>query len=139
MKISTLVIGVLWLYMVVGAIQGGYTLPRSQHAQDMSATDNWTAASMFGLPLLLILLSFRTIYAPGVWTWLSSFMIRLKIELLFASGSLLYGTVGLLRTVQLGGPRGAFVVGGFFVSGGIGFLISYFVLRSRGLLRLNPR
>jgi hypothetical protein len=139
MKISTVVVVILWLLFVIGGAASGFDVPTSEHAKSMSDTDSWTFGAMLALPLLLVLSSFRTVY--GLWPWpsLTSFLIRLRIELLGAAYCLLFGSVGLIRSFQVGAPRGAFVVSGFFASAGVGCLCSYLILQRRGLLRPNHR
>jgi hypothetical protein len=139
MKISTVAIVILWLFFVINGVISGVNLPADGYARSMSETDNWTIGAMLAMPLVPVLLSFRTVYAPWPWRSVTAFLIRLKIELLFAAYGLLYGVVGLVRSIQLGGPRGAYVVGGFFVSAGVGCLCSHLILHRRGLLRPDIR
>ena len=139
MNISTVVIVILWLFFVIAGVTSGFNLPADAYAKSMSDTDNWTVGAMLAMPLVLVLMSFRTAYAPWPWRSVTSFLIRLKGELLLAAYCLLFGLVGLVRSLELGGPRGAYVIGAFFTSGGVGFLCSYLILRRRGLLRQDSR
>jgi hypothetical protein len=137
MKVSTLVIGILWLCVVGSAVVDGFNCPNSQLAQNWSAIDTETAvAAMLLLPLMVILMAFRKRDVPaGTPKWVSSFLNRIKLELLLGTYGLIDGIIGLIRSVQLGGPRGAFVLSGFFASGGVALLIVYIVLRRRGLVQ----
>ena len=54
-----------------------------------------------------------------------NFLARLKPDLLLASMAFGIGVVGVLRGLYLGGPRGAFIISGFFLSSGIAFLATH--------------
>jgi hypothetical protein len=140
MKTSKLVIVLLWFFFLGDAIRQGWTVPGSilVHGSPFFSGDNWSATITLLFPFAIILFAFRKKYLRlSIWQSraVSGFLIRIKGELLLACYGLLIGGIGMLRSLQLDAPRGAFIVSGYFVNAGIAFLISYFVLRRRGLLK----
>ncbi len=144
MKISKLIVVVLWLWIVVSSVAQGFDLPTSELARQLSSNLSigyW----MIALPVVIVIGSLYCRQLPGGATLgklvdgrygrgtYLSFLKQLKLELLFSSMAFSIGVIGLLRSLSLGGPRGGFIISSFFLSGGVAFLVAYFVMRRRAL------
>lgn len=141
MKISRLIIVALWLWIVGASVIQGFYLPTSELARQFSFIGSWIIA----LPVVIIIGSLYCRRPPGRATLgklidgryghgtYLSFLKRLKLELLLSSMAFSLGIIGLLRSLGLDGPRGAFIICGFFLSAGVAFLVAHFVTRRRAL------
>jgi hypothetical protein len=140
MKKSTILVGVIWTYVVGSAIAQGFMLPNSLIAQ----TFPFPMPLLVAMPLVIVVGAFFTTEVPGEFSiglridqWLGkssyrSFMKSLKLELLLSSMSFGIGIVGIARSLQVDGPSGAYSICTFFISAGFAFLIAYFIgLRKR--------
>ena len=141
MKKSTLIILIIWVYIVGASFVQGFYLPSSELAVAFSSFPSvWP---MVVIPPIVIIIGASLGPGPGkrwVGAWIdrrfgqgscSKFLRKLKPELLFASMGFALGITGLIRAWQHNGPKGAFVTSSFFLSSGIGFVIAYFITRTR--------
>ena len=146
MRKSTVLATFIWIWIVGGSIVQGFVLPYSDFARQFPAIP-WEIAASSGVLLILLAFWGRHISWPapfektfektidrrlGLGSF-QAFMSLLKPGLMFASMSLGFGLVGLLRTIELGGPPSALGICSFFLSGGFGFLAAHFIQRRRGL------
>jgi len=140
MKRSTILVGIIWIYVVGTGIVQGFMLPNSSLAQTFS----FPFPLLIAMPLVIVAGAFFKSEIPGEFSigrridrWFGqdayrAFMKSLKPELLFSSMSFGIGAVGIVRSLQLGGPSGAFSICAFFISAGFAFLIAHFIaLRKR--------
>ncbi len=139
---STIAIAVIWIYLIGAGLVQGFTLPTSSLAQAIPIP--W--AVLIGLPIAgvataLLAGSRFDDYLPGeglVGKWIDrrfgpdtyrKFFKQLRPELLLTCMCFTMGVVGMIRTVQLGGPSGAYKVASFFLSGGASFSVLYLIHR----------
>jgi hypothetical protein len=139
MKKSTILVGVIWTYVIGSAIAQGFMLPSSPIAK----TFPFPMPLIVAMPLLIVVGAFFTSEIPGEFSigkridqWFGqnsyrAFMKSLKLELLLSSMSFGIGIIGIARSLQIDGPSGAYSICTFCISAGFAFLIAYFVGRRK--------
>lgn len=69
---------------------------------------------------------------------LVSFLVRLRPLLLFASATVIQGGLGLVQADRSNLPFDAYVISGFFISGGVGFAVAHGLLFLRKAIGVFP-
>jgi hypothetical protein len=148
---SSLLIAAIWLLAMGAAISGASSPPPSHYPQDFS-----TAATATILLMPVLFFGAVSLWAPAQSAFyhaalarfidarlgesaFTSFLVRLKPELLFAVAALVQGTLGLWHARISGQSSGAYVLHGFFISGGISFALAYGVMYYRRAIGVYPR
>ena len=138
MKISTVLIVAIWLFVVGGNILSSFT--RSADVFKNAPSLPWPIVF---LPLVVIFGAFRMQDLPGEHTigkvldqrfGLGSyrrFMQALQPELMFSA--MCFGIVAssMVRFAQLGAPNLPLPILGFFASGSVAFLVAHFIRKRR--------
>jgi hypothetical protein len=137
MKISRFAIYLVWGFIIMETIVAGYYPPAIRKDGMWANPDIFTIGLVFLAPVVLILMGFRKRYLPMAMNRWVPFLIRLKGELLIGSSAVIVGFVGFVRSTQHDDPREPLMLNAFFVSGGMGMLTSYFIMRKRGLFKAS--
>jgi hypothetical protein len=134
---SSIAIGAVWLLFLFYSFRQGWGLPASPLAQQLQFDG-------FGRLMLLLPFVFFVLAAffqrHKQFTWpvitravdarfgegaFARFLIRLRPIALFALACFALGGTGLISTHLTTQATGAYVVSGFFLSGGLGLLTAY--------------
>jgi hypothetical protein len=150
MRVSTIVIVALWGLAIWGAITGSTQAPAAGFPNEVSPT---LLATMLVMPVLFFGVgAFWMRHSPFYHPFLAkvidgrfgenalaSFLARLKPLVLFAVCASTQGVVGLWQAYSGAHPTsGAYAVNGFFLSGGVGFALTHFILYLRKVPGVYP-
>ena len=144
---SSLAIALIWVFVLASAVLGTDELPPvpANFSPPMTVAilvmpilffgvmPFWARHSPFYHPTLARYLDGR--FGAGA---LASFLVRLRPLLLFAAAAVAQGILLLLLAFRSDSPSGAYVIAGFFLSGGIGFAAAHCLLYLRKAVGVYP-
>lgn len=93
----------------------------------------WARHSPFYHPILARCIDTRL--GKGAF---ASFLVRLRPLLLFAAAAIVQGGLGIVQAARADLPSGAYVISGFFISGGVGFAVAHLLLYVRKAVGVYP-
>jgi hypothetical protein len=143
MKPTAILALAIWVFVVGGNIVN--TLIMSPHVFSDGPQLPWPIVFM---PLVIVIGAFRMREAPGamfIGKWADrrfgegtyrEFLTTLRPELMFSAMCFCIVAIALARGFLLQSPAMPPAIIGFFASGGVAFLIAYFIRRQR---RSGPR
>jgi hypothetical protein len=145
MKKSSIIVVVIWAYIVGISLFQGFTLPTSNLAQNFPIP--WPILVL--MPLVIVFGSYFNRDIVGAFSigkridqWFGqdtyrSFMKSLRLELLFSSMSFGIGVIGVVRTLVLNGTSGPLSISMFFISAGFAFLVAHLIAKRRKIYELR--